>query len=183
MAGHDGFGVEQDAKAVEAMAAHVTTWLRRKRLKHSCGTHPVRRDGHSIGKRFDAEVRLPGAEPLTMGVFTGDAVNSANLWGRKTFDAVVTDAPYGVVHGSHSGSSRRRSPADLLREAVPVWAGQLRHGGALGMSWNTLGLSREDLVAILSGAGLTTLDDNPWRQFSHRVDSSIHRDLVVAVKS
>lgn len=183
MAGHDGFGVEQDAKAVEAMAAHVTTWLRRKRLKHSCGTHPVRRDGHSIGKRFDAEVRLPGAEPLTMGVFTGDAVNSANLWGRKTFDAVVTDAPYGVVHGSHSGSSRRRSPADLLREAVPVWAGQLRHGGALGMSWNTLGLSREDLVAILSDAGLTALDDNPWRQFSHRVDSSIHRDLVVAVKS
>ncbi|PZM50447.1 site-specific DNA-methyltransferase, partial [Salmonella enterica subsp. enterica serovar Derby] len=33
-AGHNGFGVEQDAKAVEALAAHVTTWLRRKHLKH-----------------------------------------------------------------------------------------------------------------------------------------------------
>ncbi|RLO25715.1 SAM-dependent methyltransferase, partial [Serratia marcescens] len=64
----------------------------------------------------------------------------------------------------------------------PVWAGQLRHGGALGMSWNTLGLSREHLVTILSAAGLTPLDDDLWHQFSHRVDSSIHRDLIVAVK-
>lgn len=181
-AGHNGFGVEQDVKAVEALAAHVTTWLRRKHLKHSCGTHPVRRDGRSLGKRFDAEVRLPKTEPLAMGVFTGDAADSAVLWGRKTFDAVVTDAPYGVVHGSHSGASRRRSPTDLLREAIPVWAGQLRHGGALGMSWNTLGLSREHLVTILSAAGLTPLDDDLWHQFSHRVDSSIHRDLIVAVK-
>ena len=181
-AGHNGFGVEQDAKAVEALAAHVTTWLRRKHLKHSCGTHPVRRDGRSLGKRFDAEVSLPKTEPLAMGVFTGDAADSAVLWGRKTFDAVVTDAPYGVVHGSHSGASRRRSPTDLLREAIPVWAGQLRHGGALGMSWNTLGLSREHLVTILSAAGLTPLDDDLWHQFSHRVDSSIHRDLIVAVK-
>ncbi|GAE67926.1 hypothetical protein JCM18909_1027 [Cutibacterium acnes JCM 18909] len=142
----------------------------------------MRRDGRSLGKRFDAKVRLPQAEPLVMGVFTGDAVDSAVLWGRKTFDAVVTDAPYGVVHGSHSGASRRRSPTDLLREAIPVWAGQLRHGGALGMSWNTLGLSREHLVTILSAAGLTPLDDDLWHQFSHRVDSSIHRDLIVAVK-
>lgn len=182
IAGHDGFGVEQDGKAVEAMATHVTTWLRRKRLKHTCGTHPVRRDGRSIGRRFDAEVRLPGTEPLTMGVFTGDTVDSATLWGRRTFDAVVTDAPYGIVHGSHSGASRRRSPTDLLAEALPVWASQLRHGGALGLSWNTLGLSREDLVVMLEGAGLEPRDEGPWRRFSHHVDSSIHRDLVVAVK-
>ena len=167
-AGHNGFGVEQDAKAVEALAAHITTWLRRKRIKHSCGTHPVRRDGRSLGKRFDAEARLPKVEPLTMGVFTGDAI--------------VTDTPYGIVHSSRSGTSRRRSPTDLLREAIPVWAGQLRRGGALGMSWNTLGLSREHLVAMLSAAGLMPLDDDLWHQFSHRVDSSIHRDLIVAVK-
>ena len=142
----------------------------------------MRRDGRSLGKRFDAEARLPKVEPLTMGVFTGDAIDSAVLWGRKTFDAIVTDTPYGIVHSSRSGTSRRRSPTDLLREAIPVWAGQLRRGGALGMSWNTLGLSREHLVAMLSAAGLMPLDDDLWHQFSHRVDSSIHRDLIVAVK-
>ena len=188
MRGLDVAGVEVDEKAVEAMAAYVTAYLRRKRLKHTARTTPVRREGKSLGKRFDAEVTVDG-RALTLGVFTGDTRQSAALWGRRTFDASVTDAPYGVVHGSQTdvkgaptGPKRDRSAAGLLTAAVPVWAGQLRAGGALGVSWNTYGMSREDLVAVLAGAGLDVRDDGPWRSFSHRVDSSIQRDLVVAVK-
>ncbi|MGA4506385.1 TRM11 family SAM-dependent methyltransferase [Propionibacteriaceae bacterium G1746] len=185
--GHDGFGVEADPKAVEAMAAYLKTWLRRKRLKHTADTTPVRREGCAIGKRFDATLRLPERRELTMGVFTGDARDSAQLWGKRKFDAVVTDAPYGVVHGAaahgaRAGGSRDRSPAALLREALPVWAVQLRPGGAMGLSWNTHGLTREDLAAIMVEAGLEVQDDGPWLQFSHRVDSSIQRDLMVGVK-
>ncbi|WP_411675081.1 TRM11 family SAM-dependent methyltransferase [Acidipropionibacterium acidipropionici] len=183
LAGHNGFGVEDDTRAVEAMAAHLSTWLRRKRLKHTARTSKVRREGRAIGQRFDAELRLPGAEPLTIGVFTGDTRDSASLWGRRTFDAIVTDAPYGVVHGSHTGSGKDRSPAALLAEALPVWAGQLRRGGALGLSWNTHGLAREDLLAMFVKAGLEPLDGAEWSRFSHRVDSSIQRDLAVAVKA
>lgn len=182
LAGHNGFGVEDDARAVEAMAAHLSTWLRRKRLKHTARTSKVRREGRAIGRRFDAELRLPGAEPLSIGVFTGDTRDSASLWGRRTFDAIVTDAPYGVVHGSHTGGGKDRSPAALLAEALPVWAGQLRRGGTLGLSWNTHGLSREDLLDLLGEAGLEPLDGPAWSHFSHRVDSSIQRDLAVAVK-
>ncbi|SPB29873.1 hypothetical protein MAJHIDBO_00163 [Propionibacterium freudenreichii subsp. shermanii] len=58
----------------------------------------------------------------------------------------------------------------------------MRAGGALGLSWNTYGLSREDLAAICTDAGLEVRDDGPWLQFAHRVDSSIKRDLMVAVK-
>lgn len=182
LAGHDGYGVEDDTKAVEAMAAHLSTWLRRKRLKHTAATTKVRREGRSIGRRFDAELRLPGTDPLHIGVFTGDTRDSAALWGRRTFDAIVTDAPYGVVHGSHTGSGKDRSPAALLAEAVPVWAGQLRRGGALGVSWNTHGLAREDLLSMYEEAGLEPLDTDAWSHFSHRVDSSIQRDLAVAVR-
>lgn len=182
LAGHNGFGVEDDRKAVEAMAAHLSTWLRRKRLKHTAGTTRVRREGHTIGQRFDAELRLPGTVPLSIGVFTGDTRDSASLWGRKTFDAIVTDAPYGVVHGSHTGAGKDRSPSALLAEALPVWAGQLRRGGALGLSWNTHGLAREDLLTLLEKAGLEPLDSAEWSRFSHRVDSSIQRDLAVAVR-
>lgn len=208
--GHDGFGVEVDAKAVEALSAHMTTWLRHKRLKHTAGMHPVRREGRSLGRRFDAELRLPEAEPLTMGVFTGDTRDSAALWGRKLFDAVVVDAPYGVVHGSTTGRgdrrgpgrgsalrapgrggdadrhdsprNRDRSPAELLAEAVPVWAGQLRPGGAMGISWNTFGMAREDLLDIMAKAGLEPLDDALHQGLEHRVDSSIHRDVAVAAR-
>ncbi len=185
--GYDVAGVDADEKAVEAMAAYVTGYLRRKRLKHSAKTSPVRREGRSLGKRFDAEVAL-GGRSLTLGVFSGDTRQSAALWGRRRFDAVVADAPYGIVHGSQTdikgaptGPKRERSAAGLLRQAVPIWVSQLRPGGALGLSWNTYGMSREDLVAVLADAGLEVRDEGPWRTFSHRVDSSIQRDLVVGV--
>jgi hypothetical protein len=182
--GHDAAGVEGDAKAVEALAAYLKTYLRRKRLKHTAEMTPVRREGKSLGKRFDAEVSVEGRS-LSLGVFTGDTRQSAKLWGKRRFHAIVTDAPYGVVHGSTSdvrGGGRDRSATGLLADAVPVWAGQLRVGGAVGISWNTLGTPREKLAEILSGTGLVVRDDGPWRRFAHRVDSSVHRDVIVAVR-
>ena len=119
---------------------------------------------------------------LIATLFTGDARDSGSLYGKKRFDAVVTDAPYGVVHGADSGGKRSRTPAQLLAEAIPVWAGQLHPGGALGLSWNTLGLSREDLAALLTEADLHVQQGGAWDRFAHRVDSSIRRDLIVAVK-
>lgn len=186
-AGHHGAGVDADAHALEQSAAFLKTWLRRKRMKHSAEVRPVRRDGKSLGKRLDVEVRPEQGPPLSLTVFSGDTRDSARLFGKRRFDAIVTDAPYGVVHGSHSDvrgvSGRRdRSAAGLLREAIPVWASQLRPGGALGLSWNTLGLPREELAALLSEAGLVPLDGGPWHQFAHRVDSSIQRDLMVATR-
>jgi tRNA G10 N-methylase Trm11 len=184
--GHDGAGVESDEKAVEAFAAYLKTYLRRKRLKHTADMTPVRREGKSLGKRFDAEVTVEGGATLSLGIFTGDTRQSAKLWGKRKFDAIVTDAPYGVVHGSVSdvrgGTRRDRSATGLLTDAIPVWAGQLRIGGALGLSWNTLGTPREQLAELLAKAGLTVRDEGVWRRFAHRVDSSVHRDVIVAVR-
>ena len=184
--GHDAFGVEVDKKSFDQMAAFYTTWLRRKRIKHQLATTPVRREGKSIGKRFDATINTAAAK-LQLTAFTGDTLSSAKLFGKKKFDAIVTDAPYGVVHGSESrhsgaGRSRERTPAELLRRAIPIWSGQLMRGGAIGISWNTLGLAREDLAAMLTQAGLQVATGGPWHQFAHRVDSSIRRDLIVATK-
>ena len=108
--GHHGFGVEADEKAFDALASYLKTYLRTKRIKHSAQVSRVRREGRSLGRRLDAEARLdeathdhpaqPGAPRLKMTVFTGDTRDSAALFGRKRFDAIVTDAPYGVVHGA-----------------------------------------------------------------------------------
>lgn len=183
--GCDAAGVEGDEKAVEAYAAFLKTYLRRTRRRHSAEMTAVRREGRAIGQRLEVSL---GDEDLHMTVFTGDTRTSADLFGRKKFDAVVADAPYGVVHGAHSdvrGSfghkGRDRSPAGLLAESVPVWAGQLTKGGAMGVSWNTYGISRDDLAQIMADAGLTVCADGPWERFAHRVDSSINRDLIVGV--
>jgi 16S rRNA G966 N2-methylase RsmD len=184
--GHDAYGVERDEKAFEQMAAFYKTYLRRGRVKHTADVTAVRRNAKTIGQRFDATLTVDDRR-LQMTAFTGDTRDSATLFGKKKFDAIVTDAPYGVAHGSRTDvrgvSGRRdRSAAGLLREAVPVWAGQLMHGGALGLSWNTLGLTREDLAGFLADAGLVVQEGGAWERFAHRVDSSIRRDLIVAVK-
>lgn len=220
-AGHHGFGVETDDRAFEALASYLKTYLRIKRIKHSAQVTPVRREGRSVGRRLDAEARLaesthdlparPGLPTLKMTVFTGDTRDSAALFGRKRFDAIVTDAPYGVVHGAEqergtrdAGSvtgrgtrgaesdegrgarntrQRDRTPGALLAESIPVWRSQLKPGGALGISWNTNTLSRTELLQMLADSGLTPFDKGPWREFEHRVDASISRDLAVATSA
>lgn len=198
-AGHHGFGVEADDKAFEALAAYLKTYLRTKRIKHSAQITPVRREGRPVGRRLDVEARLgeathdqparPGMPTLKLTLFTGDTRESAALYGKKRFDAIVSDAPYGVVHGAEQGRGARgarqrdRTPGALLAEAVPVWRSQLKSGGALGISWNTRTLSRDVLLQMLTDSGLTPLDDGPWRSFKHEVDASISRDLVVAIRN
>ncbi|MBA3528103.1 MAG: site-specific DNA-methyltransferase [Propionibacteriaceae bacterium] len=186
--GHDVAGVDADLKAVEAYAAYLRTYLRRKRIKHTAELSPVRRDGRSLGRRLDVEVApAAGDHRLKLTVFSGDTRQSAALYGKRRFDAVVTDAPYGIVHGSQTdvagvSGKRDRSPAGLIGEALSVWAGQLKSGGAFGLSWNTYGLSREALSDLAEAAGLSPLNEGAYLRFGHRVDSAIHRDIFVAVK-
>jgi hypothetical protein len=186
MLGCNAAGVEADLRAVAAYAAYLRTYWRRKRLKHSLELSPVRREGKILGKRLEAEVIPLGRDrPVALTVFSGDTRQSAALFGKRRFDAVLADAPYGVVHGSQTdvrGGTRDRSAAGLISDALPVWAGQLKTGGALGLSWNAIGLRRGRLLELLAGAGLEPLDFGPYRDFEHRVDSSIRRDIVVAIK-
>jgi SAM-dependent methyltransferase len=188
MLGCNAAGVEAELRAVEAYAAYLRTYWRRKRLKHSLEVSPVRREGKIIGKRLEADVMPVGQDrPIALTVFSGDTRESAALFGKRRFDAVLADAPYGVVHGSQTdvrgvSGKRDRSAAGLISEALPVWARQLKTGGALGLSWNAIGLRRERLLELLAGAGLEPLDFGPYRDFEHRVDSSIRRDIVVAIK-
>ncbi len=209
LAGHHGYGVEADERALDALAGYLKTYLRAKRLKHTAQISPVRRDGRSLGRRLDVGVRLgeatserparPGLPSLNLTVFSGDAADSAALFGRRRFDAIVTDAPYGVAHGAESagrartgrggphrqdaaGRQRDRSPLGLLTRAIGVWASQLKPGGALGIAWNTVTVARPVLIELLAGAGLQVRDEGAWREFAHRVDQAITRDLAVAVR-
>jgi hypothetical protein len=187
MLGCNAAGVEVEAKAVEAYAAYLRSYLRRKRLKHNLEVNPVRREGKIIGKRLEAEVIPNGRKrPIALTVFCGDTRQSGALFGKRRFEAVVTDAPYGVVHGSRTDvggvAGRDRSAAGLISEALPVWTMQLKPGGALGLSFNAIGLRRERLLDLVAAAGLEPLDSGPYRDFEHRVDSSIRRDIVVALK-
>ena len=185
--GHDAVGVEIEKREVEAYAAFLTTWLRRKRLKHQIDLHPLRRNGTHVADLLEAQLSPDPAAYRTgdrqrVTLYAADTLATPDLLQNRTVDAIVTDAPYGVAHGSRAGGARDRSPAELLSLAVPRWTSVLRPGGAVGIAWNTHGLTRDDLAAICADAGLAVCDAPPYLGFAHRVDAGIHRDILVARK-
>jgi SAM-dependent methyltransferase len=186
MYGWDASGVDIDGKDFDAYALFFRTWLKHSRLKHQADQGTVRRDKAVLGRRLQVSLgaskeRYKAGETIELTVVNADTLRSGDFFRPGSFDLVVTDAPYGVQHGSRQGGLSR-SPVELLEVAVPVWARLLRPGGAIGISWNTHVARRDRLAEILSGNGFEVQDSDPYLGFEHRVDQAIIRDLIVARK-
>ncbi|QFU92355.1 TRM11 family methyltransferase [Amycolatopsis sp. YIM 10] len=187
MYGFHGTGFDVDGKDFDAYEMFIKTWLRNKRIKHTAETGALRRNKVRLGRRLEIEYGLTNeqykaGDTRRLAVYNCDTLTTDELLRANSVDLIVTDAPYGVQHGSHRETTLSRSPSDLLAAAVPVWSRVLRQGGALGISWNTYVTKREELAAILTRAGLEVREGGPFEEFEHRVDQSIVRDLLVARK-
>jgi SAM-dependent methyltransferase len=188
MYGWHAAGIDLDAGDFDTYAAFLPRWLKDKRLKHTAITARLRRDGRTLGRRLDVELATSkeawaAGDTLTLTSAQADTREAAEIFRAASFDAVVTDAPYGVQHGSRSGEGLQRRPLDLLAEALPGWVQVLRPGGAVGIAVNLRTCPRADAVALLSGAGLAVRDTPAYAGFEHRVDQAIQRDIVVGVKA
>ena len=189
MYGYDAAGVDLDRQDFDAYSAFIKAWLKRKRIKHHVGYDgPVRRDGKVVARRLQVSMAATrdaykaGATQL-LDVVNAPTDRAAGFFRAASVDAVVTDAPYGVQHGSRTPvKGLARSPLDLLAASVPAWAGLLRPGGAIGIAWNTLMARRQDAARILADAGLEPQEDQPYLGFRHRVDQAIVRDILIATK-
>ncbi|GAA5054212.1 hypothetical protein HNP84_002925 [Thermocatellispora tengchongensis] len=183
MYGLDATGIDIDAKDFDAYANFLRTWLKNKRLKHSAEITPIRRERAQVGRRFHVTLgrtkeAWKAGEVDSITMINADTLRSAELLRARSFDALVTDAPYGVQHGSRQGTGGlSRSPLALLEAAVPAWRPLLRPGAALGLSWNTHVAPRGEVVKVLEGNGLEVVE-TPG--FEHWVDQAINRDIVVA---
>lgn len=188
MYGYDASGIDLDGKDFEAYSGFIRTWLKRKRIKHNAETAPIRRERKQLGRRLHVEVGLDRdsykkGDRLDLTVVNADSLRARDFFRSKSFDVVVADLPYGVQHGSRSGSSAlSRKPLELVESAVDGWVELMRPGAALGLSWNTYVASREELASALTAAGLVVQDGPAYDGFRHRVDQAITRDLVVARK-
>lgn len=189
MSGFDAAGIDRDQQDFEAYSAFIQTWLKRKKIKHHVDyAGPVRRNRQVVARRL--QVSLAAAKEdykagLTqrLDMVNADTTRALEFFKPAGFDLLVTDAPYGIQHGSRSAArGRARSPLDLLAEVAAAWAALLRGGGALGVAWNTLVAPRAAAAEILAGAGLEPLDTGPYLAFRHRVDQAIMRDILVARK-
>ena len=188
MYGWDASGIDVDGKDFEAYGAFITTWCKRKRIKHQAETVPVRRDRQVVAKRLQvtlaaAKEDYKAGQTQRLDVVNADTVRALEFFRPENFHLLVADLPYGVQHGSRTAAKGlARSPLDLLAAAVPVWARLLKPGGAIGVSLNTFVARREAAAQVFADSGLHVADWRP-RCFAHRVDQAIHRDIVVARKA
>lgn len=186
--GYDAAGLDLDSKDFDAYATFLRTYFKRKRIKHHIEVNPVRRDRKIIARRLSgaagaSKERYKAGDAPEITVVNADTVKTRDFFRASSFDVIVADLPYGVQHGSRapeSGLARR--PAQLLAAALPGWVETLRSGGAVGLSWNTYGASRDDVAELCEKAGLEVCDDLPYHGFAHRVDQAIKRDVIVATK-
>lgn len=184
MYGYDAAGIEIDGKDLDAYAGFLKTWLKNKRLKHTAEVVPVRRERALVGRRLNVtfaatKEQYKAGDVQQVAVVSSDTLRAREFFKPRTFDVIVTDAPYGVQHGSKGGQGLSRSPLELIDQALPGWAELLRPGGAIGISWNTYGGSRTDLGEILEKHGLQVVT---YPEFEHWVDQAIVRDIMVATK-
>lgn len=177
--GGDALGIDLDAKDTDAYATFLKGWLQEKRLKHQLdATAGRRRFRVTIGRKGAA-----GAEERQLvDVATAETAEAPALFGKASVDVVAADLPYGVQHGSRSGEAGAlsRRPTELLTDALPAWRAVLRPGGGMALSWNTRVLPRTDLVGLLDEAGFELPALGADVDFSHRVDRTITRDVVIA---
>lgn len=187
MYGWHAAGVDLDSGDFDTYAGFLPRWLKDKRLKHTATTTRLRRDGRVLGRRLDVELATSkeawaGGETITVSNALADTRDASDIYRAASFDAVVTDAPYGVQHGSRAAGGLQRSPLELLAEALPGWVRLLRPGGAVGIAVNVRTCPRPEALALLADAGLEVRDTAAYRGFEHRVDQAILRDVVVATK-
>lgn len=186
--GYDAIGIESGAAHVDAYAAFLRTWLRRKRIKHKVELQPVRHEGKRVARRLTATL-APTKEAHRAGdvqrvtVFHADTTRARELLRPGCCDVIVADLPYGVVHGSGgrdllaAALGSRTGPRGF---AVGGWVELLRRDGALGVSFNTHTTPREEVLDLVTGAGLRVV---ALQDVSHWVDQGITRDVVVARKT
>ena len=190
--GYQVSGIEIGGKAVQEAAAYFKRYLQTEKYKHSYKKERVgganksfRATVHKFTFAPDKDSFKDAAQTGALTMVEGDSRYANQIFAKNSFHMVVGDLPYGVAHGNVTNekqTSLTRNPAELLAVCLPAWYDVLKKGGTLALAWNSFVLPRAQLETLLTDHGFTVLNQPPYDQFAHQVDSSIRRDIVVGKK-
>lgn len=188
--GFDVRGIEINAKWAQEIQTYVRRFLKEGRFKHRAeklsrlnARGKKFADGFQVEAAFTKDAFKAG-DTQFFQMFHADTRKANLLIKNKSIDMIVSDLPYGVQHGSKQAqsTSMERSPLELMKAAVPAWVRMLKQNGSMVLSFNELTMKYEDLATLLEKNGLSVQEQAPFTGFIHRVDQSINRNLIVAVK-
>lgn len=167
--GMSATGVEKDPAALNEVRRGLKKWTKLHRQKHKLAEGWVQKSNKKgIGKFLDFK-----AEGQVVRLVTGDTVQVGDFVGRKPFDLLVTDIPYGVQH--MGGADGARSPLAVIQAAASGWAQCLAPGGVMAIAYNRNIPKRAEMIAAFGDLGLELID----RDVSHRMSESILRDVLL----
>lgn len=190
--GYDAYGIEIADKAVSESYNYFRKYLEVSKYKNRSEQEKISGENKSFSaKRYGINFAKNKDEYKNDGVHhwemvSGNSVYANKYFKKNTFDVIVGDLPYGVQHGNVSnqkkGGSLTRNPKELVSSCLPAWRSVLKKGGAIVLAWNNFVLPKEELQELLQKGGFRVLSEDSYSQFEHRVDKSIKRDIVVAIK-
>ena len=191
--GFDVTGIESERKMVHETTVFFKRFLEQEKYKHDLSKHAM----YSSNTGSEATIQLfeyardkqdfkLETTRKHLALIAGNAMHSRRYFKAEKFHLIVGDLPYGIAHGNKSKKKHNtptRSPAELLDTCLPDFHKILKTGGSLVLAWNKNVWSREAFIDLLTVKGFEVLDTDPYDQFTHRVDQSIKRDIVVARKN
>lgn len=185
--GMDACGVELDKKEIREGSLFLKNYLQRARVKYQLSQQSkTTKQGPVAEKAFEfkstaLEKRASIYDGLSLRFWIGDARQAKELLGKKKADLIVSDLPYGIVHGN-AENKKGKDTLRLLKACLPQWQGIMRSGGAMALSFNSYTLSRVELHQALEEAGFIPCEDAPYDACEHWVEQAVMRDIVVAKK-
>lgn len=190
--GFDVRGVEINSKWVQEIQTYIVRYFKEGKYKHKAQKSKITgpkgkkiADGFTVSVSADKNDFKKGIVQ-DFRVYSSDTTQSGQFLGKKSVDIIVSDLPYGVQHASKNQSKSEtefsRTPLDLLKKALPGWHHVLKAKGSIVLSFNEFTLKYDDVARILEESEFKVLDYNPYKGYIHRVDQSINRNIVVAIK-
>ena len=188
--GFDVKGVEINKKWSQEIQTYVARFLKEGKYKHKVQkVSKVNSKGKKIATGFSLTAAARKEDYLAGDVqlfemLNGDTRKSNIIIKKKSCDMIVSDLPYGVQHGSKNdkNSSMSRSPLELVKESIKSWHEVLKTNGSIVLSYNEFTMKYNDIARLLEDSGFEVLNETPYNNYLHRVDQSINRNLIVAVR-
>ncbi len=188
--GFDVMGIEINEQWTQEIQTYVVRFLKEGKYKHKARkTKQSGQNGKKIANIFNLTAAAEKADfndgvVQSFQLFNADTRKTNLLLKKKSCDIIVSDLPYGVQHGSKSENETKmaRSARRLLEEALPTWHHVLKTKGSIVLSYNEFTMKYDEVAIALEESGFKVLDEAPYINYFHRVNQSINRNLIVAIK-
>ena len=181
----DAVGVEARGQDLEEMDRYLAKYCELHRLKHkreassrTIGHQAVPCISYTLA---DTKEHYQQGDTRTIRFFQGDTALCQPLFRKHPASMIVTDLPYGVQHAPGASGGIASFDA-FLHQVLPAWHDALKIGGAIAMSFNTLTLKKERVIALLRESGFAPITEAPYDNFAHDVEQAVRRDFVVALR-